>query len=138
MIDPLALRQELQRRDHLTRQSAIGPSADDVPQMNHGALAPLVKLGAIRGPEFSDLVNLPGQARILYAMGRDGLLPPMAAPLERTDWRTILLPWPTPTTSLGLSISSVTPHMGTRSGSSPITANELSVVGSNLTSQGYP
>jgi len=42
-------------------------------------LSPIVKLGAILGLSSVILVNLLGQARILYAMGRDGLLPSIVA-----------------------------------------------------------
>jgi basic amino acid/polyamine antiporter, APA family len=42
-------------------------------------LSPIVKLGAILGLSSVILVNLLGQARILYTMGRDGLLPPIVA-----------------------------------------------------------
>jgi APA family basic amino acid/polyamine antiporter len=46
-------------------------------------LSPLVKLGAILGLSSVILVNLLGQARILYAMGRDGLLPPIVAAVHQ-------------------------------------------------------
>ena len=46
-------------------------------------LAPIVKLGAILGLSSVILVNLLGQARILYAMARDGLLPPIVATVHQ-------------------------------------------------------
>src|SRR5215467_8720481 len=46
-------------------------------------LAPIVKLGAILGLTSVILVMLLGQARVLYAMAHDGLLPPVASRVHR-------------------------------------------------------
>jgi APA family basic amino acid/polyamine antiporter len=46
-------------------------------------LSPLVSLGAVLGLTSAILVLLLGQARILYTMSRDGLLPPFAARIHR-------------------------------------------------------
>jgi amino acid transporter len=55
------------------------PVAVGVDAIGMSWLSPIVKLGAILGPSSVILVNLLGQARILYTMGRDGLLPPIVA-----------------------------------------------------------
>jgi basic amino acid/polyamine antiporter, APA family len=55
------------------------PIAVGVDAVGLGWLAPIIKFGAILGLSSVILVSLLGQTRVLFAMGRDGLLPPWAA-----------------------------------------------------------
>jgi APA family basic amino acid/polyamine antiporter len=55
------------------------PIAVGVDTVGLGWLAPIIKLGAILGLSSVVLVSLLGQTRVLFAMGRDGMLPPWAA-----------------------------------------------------------
>jgi APA family basic amino acid/polyamine antiporter len=57
---------------------ALGADVIGIP-----GFASLIKLGAILGLSSVVLVLLLGQSRILYSMGRDGLLPPFAAVIHR-------------------------------------------------------
>jgi APA family basic amino acid/polyamine antiporter len=57
---------------------ALGADVIGIP-----GFASLIKLGAILGLSSVVLVLLLGQSRILYSMGRDGLLPPFAAIIHR-------------------------------------------------------
>jgi APA family basic amino acid/polyamine antiporter len=59
------------------------PIAVGVDAVGIGWLAPIIKLGAIAGLTSVILVMLLGQARVFYAMARDGLLPPIAAKVHR-------------------------------------------------------
>ncbi len=59
-----------------------------------GWMAALIKLGAIAGLSSVILVMLYGQSRVLWAMSRDGLLPPFVAavhPRFRTPWITSIV-----------------------------------------------
>jgi APA family basic amino acid/polyamine antiporter len=55
------------------------PIAVGVDSVGLGWLAPIIKFGAILGLSSVILVSLLGQTRVLFSMGRDGLLPPWAA-----------------------------------------------------------
>jgi APA family basic amino acid/polyamine antiporter len=59
------------------------PIAVGIDAISLGWLAPFIKLGAILGLTSVILVMLLGQARVLYAMARDGLLPPIVAKVHR-------------------------------------------------------
>src|SRR5579871_4808746 len=61
------------------RLNVPDPIAVGVDAIGMGWLGPIVKLGAVLGLTSVILVLLLGQARIFYAMARDGLLPPFAA-----------------------------------------------------------
>jgi APA family basic amino acid/polyamine antiporter len=59
-----------------------------------GWVSSLIKLGAIAGLTSVILVQLLGQSRVFYSMGRDGLLPPFVNrihPRFRTPWITSIL-----------------------------------------------
>jgi APA family basic amino acid/polyamine antiporter len=59
-----------------------------------GWVSSLIKLGAIAGLTSVILVQLLGQSRVFYTMGRDGLLPPFVNrihPRFRTPWITSIL-----------------------------------------------
>jgi basic amino acid/polyamine antiporter, APA family len=55
------------------------PIAVAVDAIGMGRLGPLIKFGIVMGLTSVILVLLLGQSRIFYSMGRDGLLPPLAA-----------------------------------------------------------
>jgi len=55
------------------------PIAVGVDAVGLGWLGPIIKLGAILGLSSVILVSLLGQTRVVFSMGRDGLLPPWAA-----------------------------------------------------------
>jgi APA family basic amino acid/polyamine antiporter len=61
------------------RLNVPDPIAVGIDAIGASLLAPFIKLGAILGLTSVILVLLLGQPRIFYAMGRDGLLPPIAA-----------------------------------------------------------
>jgi APA family basic amino acid/polyamine antiporter len=70
----------------------VGFAVEQVPAMRW--MRGLVNLGAVMGLGSVVLVMLLGQARVFYAMARDGLLPPMFArvhPKLRTPWLTQML-----------------------------------------------
>lgn len=64
---------------HYTRLNVADPIALAIDVMGIPWLAVAVKLGAIAGLSSVVLVLLLGQARIFYAIARDGLLPPLFA-----------------------------------------------------------
>jgi basic amino acid/polyamine antiporter, APA family len=69
----------------------VGYAVEAVPQLRW--MAPIVDLGAVLGLASVVLVMLLGQARVFYAMSRDGLLPPWLSrvhPTLRTPWMTQL------------------------------------------------
>ncbi len=59
------------------------PIAVGIDAIGRGFLAPLIKLGIVLGLTSVILVLLLGQARVAYAMARDGLLPPAAGKVHR-------------------------------------------------------
>ncbi len=74
-----------------TRLGNEAPVATAIAQTPFPWLQALVKLGIIAGFTSVLLVSLLGQSRIVYAMARDHLLPPIFArisPATQTPWRT--------------------------------------------------
>lgn len=70
------------------------PIAIAADRMQRPRFAMLVKLGALTGLASVLLVNAYGQSRVAFAMGRDGLLPPLFRDVHarwRTPWLGILL-----------------------------------------------
>src|ERR1700693_3670716 len=61
------------------RLDVADPIAVGVDAVGLGVLAPIIKFGAILGLSSVVLVSLLGQSRVLFAMGRDGMLPRWAA-----------------------------------------------------------
>ncbi|MBI1326704.1 MAG: amino acid permease [Alphaproteobacteria bacterium] len=76
-----------------TELNVAAPIATALDHINLSILSPLIKIGAIAGLTTAMLGLLLGQVRIFYAMGRDGLLPGLAAKVSPKYGTPMIATW---------------------------------------------